>query len=149
MPGGVQCRGGDLADQVLTGRGAGHEHAAAIRGVGSALGEVEVGELVERAGDDRLGDLEVGGEAADGVSAFDGVAGQEDAELVRRQGRTVAADEADDGVTKHEGSKFRRNGNRHCARLPGATACRGGALNTGELNGKGAWLVKKRNVTSV
>ena len=76
------------------------QHAAAVHRVDLAAGQIEFAEPVERPGDGRLGHVEVCREPADRVGAVLEVAGQEHAELPRRQVGPVAPNQCHHGVAE-------------------------------------------------
>ncbi len=78
-----------------------HQHAAPVHRIDLAAGEVEFAEPVERPGDRRLRHVQIGRQTANRVRTLVQVAGQEHAELPRRQVGAVPAHQSNDRIAKN------------------------------------------------
>ena len=82
-----------LPQESHAGRGALHQHAAAIQRIDLAASKLQFAQPVERARDGRLRDVEVGGQTADGVSTLIQIAGQEYPKLASGQVSPIPANQ--------------------------------------------------------
>jgi hypothetical protein len=83
------------------------DHAAAVVGVDPPAREIQLAQFVERTCDDGFRDLQVGRKTTHRVITVQQIAGQVDAELMRRQHRVVPSHEGDDDFPQDRYGLFR------------------------------------------
>ena len=96
----------EIAQEARAGSGALDEDAAPIQWVRLSTHQIELGETIERTSDRWLRHVEFGSQPANRLRFSLQVAGQEHAQLTRRQVGTIAANQRDDGLAQHVNPLF-------------------------------------------
>lgn len=89
-----------VAQECLALKGALNQHAATVHRIDLAAGKVQFAQTIQRTGDRRFRNVQVGRQAADRMGAVLQITCQENPKLSRGQIRAVTPDEGDNGVTQ-------------------------------------------------